>query len=115
MMEARFLTIEEDGHFPGGGDREPGGNGRRALLCASRAFAQLLSGRCGAERRHTFRHNRTNVRPTPALVHLRGLNGSEQLTNLLAKLDARDRVHAVVLAYEAGIVGPGGGTEIPRP
>ena len=34
------------------------------------------------------------------------------VTRILAKLRARDRVHAVVLAYEAGIVSPGGVTEI---
>ncbi|MFE3447405.1 response regulator [Nonomuraea sp. NPDC059194] len=31
------------------------------------------------------------------------------VTRLLAKLDARDRVHLVILAYETGLAAPGGG------
>lgn len=34
--------------------------------------------------------------------------------NLFAKLQARDRVQAVVLAYEAGIIRPGGASPAPR-
>lgn len=32
------------------------------------------------------------------------------VTRILSKLQARDRVHLVVLAYETGVVSPGHGT-----
>jgi DNA-binding NarL/FixJ family response regulator len=34
--------------------------------------------------------------------------GYTHVAHLLAKLDARDRIHAVIFAYESGLAQPGG-------
>lgn len=39
-----------------------------------------------------------------ARLHLSTATAKTYLTRLLAKLDARDRLHLVILAYEAGLV-----------
>ncbi|UCM87948.1 response regulator [Streptomyces marincola] len=39
-------------------------------------------------------------------LHISVATAKTYLTRLLAKLDARDRVHLVILAYETGLVGP---------
>jgi DNA-binding NarL/FixJ family response regulator len=46
-----------------------------------------------------------------ARLYLSAATVKTHVTRVLAKLGVRDRVQAVVLAYEAGIVEPGGGLE----
>ena len=36
-----------------------------------------------------------------------GKPGRERVASVLRKLDLRDRVHAVIFAYESGVVDPG--------
>jgi DNA-binding NarL/FixJ family response regulator len=50
---------------------------------------------------------RSNAEIAESMV-ISGATVKSYVTRLLAKLDARDRVHLVILAYENGLVAPGG-------
>ncbi|GAB3342058.1 response regulator transcription factor [Micromonospora halotolerans] len=63
-------------------------------------LVQVAAGRSNAELAH--------------VLHISRATAKTHVSNLLSKLDARDRVQLVVLAYESGLVNPGAGP-VPLP
>jgi hypothetical protein len=54
--------------------------------------------------------NRRRARIVPSCLYLSEATVKAQVNRLLAKLRLRDRVRAVVLAYETGLIKPGSRT-----